>query len=253
MIILSISFFITAILYACVGFGGGSTYSALLVLAETDYRILPVISLLCNLVVVSGGVWRFARGGHIDFKAILPWVAISVPAAYIGGMIELSEMAFIGVLGVMLLLSSFRMLRSSLAKPSEIKDRAMSEWVLLPYVIGGGLGFIAGLVGIGGGIFLAPVLYLIKWGSVKSIAGTCSVFIFLNSVAGLVGQLSKLNFEELSVGISPYLILFPAVFVGGQIGSYMGAVRLNARIVQLMTAMLILYVSLRLLSRLLIG
>ncbi len=242
---LPILFSITALLYACVGFGGGSTYSALLVLSDIDYRILPSISLLCNLIVVSGGVWRFYRGGYIDLKLILPWVIISVPAAYIGGMIEISEAVFIVILGVMLFLSGIRMLLPE----SQIKDYTIYNSKLLAPFIGGALGFIAGLVGIGGGIFLAPILYFLKWGCAKSIAGTCSVFIFLNSIAGLVGQVYKLNYEEFSLGIYPYLLLFPAVFIGGQTGSYMGSVYLNPKIVRFMTAILILYVAIRLLWR----
>jgi uncharacterized membrane protein YfcA len=244
MMVLSLSFFITAVLYAAVGFGGGSTYNALLVLAETDYRILPAIALFCNLIVVSGGAYRFFRAGHIDLRRIAPWIITSVPAAWIGGMLNISETLFVGLLGFSLLAAGARMLwpGKSERKHSINKYRALSP------VIGAGLGLLAGLVGIGGGIFLVPVLYLLRWDDAKKIAATCSVFILVNSLAGLAGHMMKFNGTELG-SITDYWYLFPAVLIGGQIGSYMGVKRLNPDILRLLTAVLILYVSVRLLWR----
>ncbi len=250
MLVLGLSFFVTAILYASVGFGGGSTYNAILVLVDTDYRILPVITLLCNLIVVTGGTWRFYRAGYIKFGRILPWVITSIPAAWVGGRIEISEVTFIGVLGFALLFSGVRMFIPILNKVQEDEDLApIKNWQLISAGVGGILGFIAGLVGIGGGIFLAPILYFLRWDTAKSIAGMCSIFILLNSLAGLTGQIMKNDNAELLSSISPYWMLFPAVLIGGQIGSYLGAVHLDPKKVQLMTALLILYVSLHLLWR----
>ncbi len=243
MVVLSLSFFITAILYASIGFGGGSTYNALLVLAEVDYQLLPVIALLCNLIVVSGGAWRFARGGYIKLKRILPLIVTSIPAAWIGGNIEISEGSFILILGLALLFSGLKMLW-----PDKGNNISVNFTFIAP-VIGGALGFLAGLVGIGGGIFLAPILHLLRFDNAKAIAGTCSVFILLNSLSGLVGQITKLGDVNLLSQISLYWLLFPAVFIGGQIGSYMGAVQLKPNVIKQMTAILILYVALRLLWR----
>ena len=104
-----ILFFVVAVLYAAVGFGGGSTYNALLVLQGADYRVLPSIALACNVVVVSGGIWRFSRAGQMPFKALWPFLAASIPAAWLGGSLPVSETVFIGLLGGALLLSGLRL------------------------------------------------------------------------------------------------------------------------------------------------
>ena len=248
MIALFVPFFITAILYAAVGFGGGSTYSALLVLAKTDYHILPSIALICNVIVVAGGTYRFAKAGHIKFKRVAPWIITSVPAAWLGGYLNISETVFVGLLGFSLLIAGIRMIWLEFGEEN-ISQSSITQHRYLPPVIGAGLGFLAGMVGIGGGIFLAPVLHLLQWDKAKSIAGTCSIFILVNSISGLVGQSMKIGNLELLTNIMAYWVLFPAVLIGGQIGSYMGAVRLNQKIIRLMTAILILYVAARLLFR----
>lgn len=245
---LAVLFFITAVLYAAVGFGGGSTYNALLVLAETDYRILPSIALLCNLIVVSGGTYCFARAGHVNMRRILPWIFTSVPAAWFGGYLHVSERFFIGLLGFSLLAAGLRMIFSQ-ENGGQTKPSPLSRWPVLPPVIGTALGLLAGLVGIGGGIFLAPVLHLLHWDKARKIAATCSVFILVNSVAGLIGQTMKLSNMALLGDMAAYWMVFPAVLIGGQIGSYIGAKRLNPRMLRIMTALLILYVAGRLLLR----
>lgn len=248
MIFLPLSFFATAALYASVGFAGGSTYNALLVLFRTDYRILPAIALICNLIVSAGGTYRFASAGYVDLKRITPWIVTSIPAAWLGGYLPVSEKLFVGLLGFSLLFAGLRML---LQKNHE--DKAMeSPIVHLPFlapVMGAVLGFLAGMVGIGGGIFLAPVLHLLRWEHAKKIAATCSVFILVNSIAGLAGQAMKIGDAQILINIAPYWMLFPAVLAGGQIGSYFGAVRLNPQALRIVTAVLVLYVSGQLLLR----
>lgn len=243
------AFFVTAMLYASVGFGGGSTYNALLALADTDYKIMPVLALVCNLIVVSGGTYRFFRSGNLDLRRIAPWVVASVPAAWLGGKIEIPEEVFIGVLGMSLLLAGLQLL-------FRFNERGETETLclgtahsFLPFFVGAGLGFLAGLVGIGGGIFLAPVLYFLRWGNARTIAGTCSFFILVNSLAGLAGQFMKSGDMAFMVQVADYWVLFPAVLVGGAVGSYMGALRLDPKILRFLTAFLILYVALRLLWR----
>lgn len=247
--LLAAFFFITALLYACVGFGGGSTYNALLVLSDTDYRVLPFVALTCNIIVVSGGVWHFSRGRHIDIRKILPWVILSLPAAWIGGYIEIPEKVFIGLLGCVLFLSGIKMLWPE--KENALLQPARQTASFIPPLIGGGLGLIAGLTGIGGGIFLAPVLHFLRWSDPRNIAGTCSLFILVNSLSGLAGQAMKLEETEiLSLGLS-YWYLFPAVLFGGQIGSWMGSSCINPNAVKKLTALLIIYVAIRLLWELL--
>ena len=240
-------FALTALLYAMVGFGGGSTYNALLVLSGTDYRILPAIALTCNIIVVAGGTWRFWRAGHVSWRRILPWVGISVPAAWIGGRLPISETVFVGALGGSLLVAGLQLAfeRRGVIAPGE----AWTPPLALSLAIGAALGLLAGLVGIGGGIFLAPVLYLLRWGTPREIAGTCSVFILVNSIGGLAGQLTKLGDLGAAGLLWDYWLLLPAVLIGGQIGSRLGSARIPPLIVKRLTAVLILYVAARLIWR----
>lgn len=246
MIFLGFYFFITAISYAIAGFGGGSTYNALLMLVDTDYRLVPFISLTCNILVVSSGVWHFQREGHIDAGRVLPWTCFSIPAALIGGMIPVSEKFFMVILGIALSLSSVRMLW-----PKNTTTRLIFERyaMIFPPVLGTALGFLAGITGIGGGIFLAPALYFIGWGHAKQISGACSAFIFLNSLAGLIGQGVKSGNNDILLQVHSYWPLIPAVIIGGQIGSWIGASRISQTVVGNVTAILVLYVAVRLLVK----
>lgn len=249
---LAFLFLMTALLYACIGFGGGSTYNALLVLGNTDYQLIPIISLICNIVVVSGGVWHFSRHNHIKIKQVLPWIIFSIPAAWIGGYIAIPEVVFIGILGGALFLSGVKILwPEKEAYPIKVQHhQTLAKYKIIPPVVGASLGFLAGITGIGGGIFLAPVLHLLRWSDPKNIAGTCSIFILVNSLSGLVGQSMKLESMGLLISmVSVYWYLFAAVLAGGQIGSWLGSYRINAGAVKKMTAILILYVSARLIWR----
>ncbi len=251
MLLLFLSFFITAILYASVGFGGGSTYNALLILAETNYLILPSIALICNIIVVSGGTYSFAKQGYMNITRIAPWVISSVPAAFFGGSINVSETIFIGLLGFTLLIAGVRMLftnkKSYLLE--NIKIPTLLSTYILPVILGAILGLLAGIVGIGGGIFLAPLLYFLGWGKAKEIAATCSVFILFNSIAGLAGQSIKLNDANILIQITEYWRLFIAVLIGGQIGSWLGSKKLNPKTISNLTATLILYVAIKLIVK----
>ncbi|HEX8062878.1 MAG TPA: sulfite exporter TauE/SafE family protein [Allosphingosinicella sp.] len=238
-------FFVTALLYGAVGFGGGSTYNALLVLAGADYRAVPIVALACNVIVVSAGSWRFARSGHVDWRRIWPLFATSIPFAWLGGRLVVAESVFVGLLASSLFAAALLMLWQPRWQ-REGPPRIASRWV--EPVAGSALGFLAGLVGIGGGIFLAPLLYTIRWGSPRRIAGTCAVFILANSISGLAGQLAK--GEGAAAGaLAAYWPLFPAVLAGGLIGSALGSSRLDPKYVRILTALLILYVAGRLAIR----
>ncbi|MCE9625743.1 MAG: TSUP family transporter, partial [Deltaproteobacteria bacterium] len=155
-------FFLAALVYATAGFGGGSTYLALLALFAFPYGEMPKLALLCNLVVVSGGCWVFYRNGHFSPKKVLPFVVTSIPAAYLGGRIPIGKELFLWLLALSLLAAGVRMLISERAFVERGDLSWKRAWALgLP--IGAGLGLLSGLVGIGGGIFLAPVLYFLGW------------------------------------------------------------------------------------------
>ena len=237
-------FLVTACLYASAGFGGGSTYTALLVLAGTEFHLIPLIALSCNIVVVMGGVWRFHKVGALRIKPLLPFLIGSIPAAWIGGRLPISETFFIGLLSVALLLAGLRLL---FVKLREHGNETRPTPMLLAALIGTALGGLAGLVGIGGGIFLAPVLYGLKWGKPRQIAAACSFFILVNSVAGLFGQMLKFQDQNILDQIPTYIPLILAVFVGGQIGAWLSSKKLNPILLKRITACLILVAAVRLL------
>lgn len=243
MSLLAILFFLTALVYASAGFGGGSTYNALLVLNGVDYRVLPTISLCCNIIVVAGGVWRFSKEGHVDFRRVAPWIAGSVPAAWIGGRLPIPEQAFVGLLALVLTIASVQLLL-----PLRVDGEMKSRPVAAPLAVGSGaaLGFVSGITGVGGGIFLAPLLHHLRWASARAIAGAASLFILVNSLSGLAGQSAKLDSTDVAGLAAAYWPLLAAVLIGGQIGSLMGATRLPEAWLRRVTGVLILYVAVRL-------
>ena len=237
-------FFVTALAYAMVGFGGGSTYTALLVLADTEYRILPTISLACNVTVVTGSTIRFAQAGLVPWKRMILLCAASVPMAWIGGLIPVPEQIFITVLGLALMASAIALL---VRRPAPV-SRGFPRWG--EPVIGGGIGFLAGLVGIGGGIFLAPLLHLFRWAEARVIAAAAAFFILVNSLAGLGGQVQRMMASGADLGaLLAYWPLLPAVLVGGQIGVWIARDKASDAWLIRFTAGLVLFVALRLLWR----
>ena len=236
------AFFLTALLYASVGFGGGSTYNALLALSGVDYRILPLIALCCNIVVVAGSTIRFARAKVTPWRGALLLTAIAAPAALVGGLMPIGENAFLTVLGASLLLTALTMILP--AGAAEGEPHRLARFVPLAAAP---LGFLAGLVGIGGGIFLAPLLHLTRWNGARAIAATASVFILVNSLFGLAGQILKGGEGRFLAAVDFGLPLVIAVAIGGQIGSLLALKFMPRRWIRLGTAALTGWVGLRLL------
>ena len=246
MLTLALLFLVTAVLYASVGFGGGSTYNALLVLADTDYRILPSVALACNLIVVTGGVWQYRKSGDLRLTFALPFVALSIPMAWFGGSVPIERETFVMLLGLSLLAAGLTMwFQPAESKASPPGSPLVNWFVGLP--VGGAIGFLSGMVGIGGGIFLAPALHLLRLADPKRIAATSSFFIMLNSMAGLAGQATKQGTAAHLEQLLDYAWLGVAVLVGGQIGSRLSARALSGRVIKRLTAVLVLYVAGRLL------
>ncbi len=238
------AFFATALLYASVGFGGGSTYTALLALGGTDYRILPFISLACNVIVVTGGTVRYARAGLIPWRRVMPLVVASAPMALLGGLTPIKQPVFMTLLGASLLVAGLLLLIQR-EPESAAADRPANP--VIDAMLGGCIGYFSGLVGIGGGIFLAPLLHLMRWGNARAIAATASLFILVNSLAGLVGQGVKLGDAGALGVVTDYWPLAVAVLIGGQIGSWAGITILSQSLVRRATGVLILYVAIQLL------
>jgi uncharacterized membrane protein YfcA len=235
------AFFVTALLYASVGFGGGSTYNALLALAGVDYRLLPAVTLTCNILVVIGGTWRFHKARLLPWKRALPLVVISAPFAWMGGLTPIKETLFLSLLaGSLFVAGAALLLQKDRAHEETVPDRKATIADLLT---GAGVGYLAGLVGIGGGIFLAPYLHITRWAGAKQIAATASLFILVNSIAGLGGQLLKLGSTGALPDVAAYWPLALAVIIGGQIGSFAGTKVLSPTLVKRATGVLILYVA----------
>jgi uncharacterized membrane protein YfcA len=236
---LALLFGLVALIYASVGFGGGSSYTAILTLTGIEPRLIPVISLCCNIVVVTGGTIRFWRAGLIDWRAVLPLLAVSAPLAFLGGLTPLKEATFLLILGATLLVSTVALLLPQERLP-EVKLPLPATLAL-----SGLVGLLAGFSGIGGGIFMAPVLHLIRWADAKRIAAFASLYILANSITGLGGQLLKGGaVTEASAAYWPLLL---AVFIGGQIGSHMGIRLFSPVLLRRMTALLVGYAAIRLL------
>lgn len=245
---LAFFFLLTAGLYASVGFGGGSTYIALLALADLDYRLIPIIALLCNIIVVTGGTFRFHMRGLIEWGRIWPILVLSLPAAWLGGMVPINREVFLLLLGVSLVIAAGLILAEPLLRRTnsgQLTEPSQNRW-LIP-ITGAAIGFLSGMVGIGGGIFLAPILLLSNWSDSRRVAATASIFILVNSLSGLAGQSSKSGWEQGGEAILSYWPLFAAVLIGGQIGSFLASKALPEIWIKRLTALLILYVALRIL------
>ena len=241
MIILSIFFFITAIIYSSVGFGGGSTYLALLLIWDIPYYIFPVIALLCNIIVVTGNSINYIRAGNHNIKLLIPFLVGSIPSAFIGGTLIINKEIFeillflvLSIAGILLLINN----KSYSDKNFIIKKLGFFISVL----IGSILGIISGIVGIGGGIFLSPILFLLKADEPKKIITTASLFILVNSVSGILGQLTK---EVIFNEIMLYWPLFTAVLIGGLLGNFLNLKIFSSRVLALTTSLLVIFVAVR--------
>ena len=241
MVILSILFFITAILYSSVGFGGGSTYLALLLIWDIPYYIFPVLALLCNIIVVTGNSINYVRAGNHNFKLLIPFLIGSIPMAFLGGTLLMDKEIFeillflvLSIAGLLLLINN----KSYLDKNIIVKK--LNSFVSI--FIGSVLGLISGIVGIGGGIFLSPILFLLKADIPKNIVTTASLFILVNSISGILGQLTK---EIVLNEIKFYWPLFLSVLIGGLFGNYLNLKIFSNRFLAVITSLLVIFVAFR--------
>ena len=241
MVLLAILFLFTAILYSSVGFGGGSTYLALLLIWEIPYFIFPVIALSCNIIVVSGNCFNYIRAGNLNLKLLIPYLVGSIPLAYIGGSLPIEKKLF-EILLFLVLATAGTLLLFNFKSYNDREESYQKIPVPISIVIGGILGFISGVVGIGGGIFLSPILFLIRADRPKHIITVASLFILINSISGIIGQLTK---NDVLIEIQNYWYLLIAVLIGGQIGNFLNLKIFPVRILALVTASLVLLVAIR--------
>lgn len=223
--VLTISLFVIAFIYASVGLGGGSSYTALLALFSVHYLAIPIISLTLNLIVSSLGAFNFIRSGHARARLILPFLLASMPMAYLGGSLALPKGVFLWILWISLFFVAVRIyvmdqvqLRLELSRKSQL---------VVSIIAGMLLGFIAGVVGIGGGIYLVPLILILGLGTAKQAAACGAIFVFVNSATGLFARS-----VHQPINITTYLPLIIAVLVGGMLGSWLGANRYSARTIE---------------------
>ena len=239
-----IFFLMIAFVYASVGFGGGSSYLAILSFYELPFKEMRLVALICNIIVVTGGTIIFIKSKQVNWKKMLPLVLISVPMAYCGAIIKIGQDTFFILLGLSLVIAAILLWvkNSKMYKPNHankndyIKDGAL----------GGAIGFLSGMVGIGGGIFLSPLLNLTNWDTPKRIAAVASVFILVNSVAGIAGQITTLPTD---INFKRILLLCMAVLIGGQLGSRMGAIKFNQFVVRRITAIVVFFAGVEVLAK----
>ena len=240
--ILAPVFAVIAFVYGSVGLGGGSSYVAVMALLSLDHTQIPMVALGLNLVVASGGFVQFARAGHFQMRTFLLLAVASAPAAYFFAQVPVSSAEFQLILGLLLLVAGLRMAFNRWFQRGEVKTRRPSWWLLLG--LGAVLGAAAGLTGIGGGVYLAPLLLLTGSARPKQAAALASGVVLVNSVSGIAGRVA-------AGAVMPWAFFLPlalVVFVAGQVGAYGGAHRFKQVTVQTTFGVLVILVSVRLLG-----
>ncbi|WP_026953699.1 sulfite exporter TauE/SafE family protein [Algoriphagus vanfongensis] len=236
---LPLVFFIIALFYSSVGFGGGSSYLAILSLFIGSFYEIRTTALVLNLFVVSIGTFVFVKNKVFNLKLFWPFLVSSIPLSYLGAQLKLSQSTFFLILGGSLILSGAFMILRYVQAHLISREFQLSKKLAL----GGGIGLLAGVSGIGGGIFLSPVLNLLNWSNPRTVASLASVFILVNSLAGLAGLAVA---DTLEVDLSLLWKLVIAVLIGGGIGSYLSNKKFNLRFIGGLTAILVIYVGIRL-------
>jgi len=244
--ILAPLYLIASFLYSTVGHGGASAYLALAALVGLSRETMVPIALSLNVLVTSFGLWHYSRAGHFSLRLLLPFVVTSIPMAFLGGSLEISPQAFAALLGVTLLVAALRLLGLGRAMtPHEVHPRLL--WPV-GLALGALLGFLAGLIGVGGGIFLSPLLLFLGWADPKHIAAVSAAFIWLNSLSGLAAHALR--------GSPDWALLLPllaVVAIGGGLGSRLGARRFSPVIVQKLLGAVLLVASAKLLLQAMTG
>lgn len=232
-------FFLIALFYSSVGFGGGSSYLAILSLFFSEFYEIRSTALVLNICVVTIGTFVFVRKRIFNLKQFWPFLALSIPMAYFGAQLRLTQQVFFLILGTALILAGCFMILKFVKYKLQSKNFSLSKKLSL----GGSVGLLAGISGIGGGIYLSPLLNLMGWKNPRTIASLASVFILVNSISGLIGLTVAGTFQ---VEYDLIFKLIIAVVLGGSIGSYLSSEKFNVRIIGVLTAALVMYVGLRL-------
>lgn len=237
-LIFYIILFVVAFLYASVGHGGASGYLALMALYGFAPEVMKPTALLLNLFVSLTSYIQFYRGGHFKWKIFLPLALASIPMAFVGGLLTIDATIYKKILGALLLLP---ILRFFLLKDNKQAGTVESQiWVSV--FIGAGIGFLSGLIGIGGGIILSPILLLVNWTNQKQTAAISALFIFVNSLSGLFGQLTKgIHFS------TDMLWMVVIAFGGGLLGAWFGSLKFRQEVLKFTLATVLTMAAFKLL------
>src|SRR5207249_2376752 len=236
LILLFLAIGIVAFLYSSVGHAGASGYIATMTLFGIAPIVIRPTALVLNILVASIGTFQFWRAGHFSWKLFWPFALLSIPAAYLGGYLQPSVSILKILIGVVLLLSAARLMVHRIDPPQTFPPSPP-----VAVSVGAGLGFLAGLTGTGGGIFLTPVLLFFRWAHIRQAAAVSALFIWVNSIAGLVGYFTKVRTIP-SLG----LILAAAAIIGGIIGSHLGSRRFAVCVISLCLATVLLIAGIKL-------
>jgi len=229
---------IVSFLYASVGHGGASGYLALMALFSFAPDSMKPTALLLNLFVAGVAFYHYYKAGYFNKKLFLSLAVTSIPFAFLGGMIELDASIYKKILGIILIFAILKMLNVFGKESSLIKDVKLWQGLL----VGGAIGLFSGLIGIGGGIILTPIILLLHWGKMKEAAAVSALFIWVNSGAGLIGQISS----GVSISIQSFILVAFAI-IGGFFGSYYGSRKLNNKKLRHLLAFVLIIASVKLL------
>ena len=230
--------FLMAVLYSSVGHGGASGYLALMALFSFSPEFMRPSALILNVFVSSIALFTYYRNGHFRIRLLLPFIITSVPFAFLGGLITVNPKTYKVILGIFLIIAIARMIY----RPKNEKDEINYVNKYAAYIIGAFLGFLSGLIGIGGGIILSPIIILLKWGTMKETAAVSAAFILVNSIAGLSGQFSQ------GIQLAPELgFMLAAAISGGILGSYMGSYKISDRNLKYALSVVLTFASFKLL------
>lgn len=228
---------IVAFFYASVGHGGASGYLALMSLFSFAPDTMKPTALLLNLFVAGIASYHYYKAGYFNKKLFLSFAVASIPLAFLGGMIEVDASIYKKILGVLLIFAILKMLNIFGKESTLIKDLKLWQGI----IVGAAIGFFSGLIGIGGGIILTPVILLLHWGKMKEAAAVSALFIWVNSAAGLMGQFtSGYSFSGQT------FVLVAIALIGGFFGSYFGSKKINNQLLRYMLALVLTIASVKL-------
>lgn len=237
---LLIFFLFIATLYSSVGLGGGTSYIAVLFLFGLPYQEIPLIALVCNIFVVLISSLNYLKNKRVRWDILTPLIIASIPAAYLGGLVKVSQKQYILLLSASLTLAGVKLI--FFKAKNQIITRPLSASFFFKFILGATIGLLSGMVGIGGGIYLAPILYFTGWCEAKFIPPIIGLFILFNSASGLAGQWQKGGLEIYSVAIIPLVL---AVVIGGFLGSTFSMRFLSARRLEVLTGIIICIIGVK--------